>query len=129
MRGSGRVNEQIEQIAHIVHEQGYWKPSGRVQNYHMQDVYHLGKSAHKLFNDYEVLDRRVEQLQAWLRHIKQCRQMEAETTLRGVFECLAAAIDTAEAQEEVNAIAELLEQATRPGWFRQLFVHRSSKKI
>lgn len=128
IRGSGGVSEQVEQIAHIVHEQGYWKPRGRVQNYCMQDVYHLGKSVQKLFNDYEVVDRRVEQLQAWLRHVKQSRQMEAEKTLQGVFECLAATIDTAAVQEEVNVIVELLGQAVRPRWFRWLFVHRSNKK-
>ncbi len=129
MRGSGGVSEQLEQIAHIVHEQGYWKPNGHVQNYRLQDVYHLGKSAQKLFDDYAVVDRRVEQLYAWFRHIKQCRQMKAETTLGGVFECLAAAIDTAEVQEEADTIVELLEQATRPGWFRWPFIHRSSKKM
>ena len=28
MRGSGGVSAQLEQIACIVHEQGYWKPQG-----------------------------------------------------------------------------------------------------
>jgi hypothetical protein len=58
----GGVCDQLEQIARIVHEQGYWQPHERVQNYQRQDVYHLGKSAQSLFDDCAVLDRRVEQL-------------------------------------------------------------------
>ena len=57
MRGSGGVSEQLEQIACILHEQGYWKPHGRVKNYRRLDVYHLGKSAQRLFEDYAMLDR------------------------------------------------------------------------
>jgi hypothetical protein len=91
MRSSGGVSEQLEQIAHILHEEGYWKPNGCVQNYRLQEVYHLSKSAQRLFDDYAVVDQQVEQLQAWLRYIKHYRQMEAETFPQGVFECLAVA--------------------------------------
>ncbi|GAC1392984.1 MAG: hypothetical protein NVS4B11_00680 [Ktedonobacteraceae bacterium] len=129
LRGSGGVGEQLEQIAHIVHEQGYWKPNGHIQNYRLQDIYHLGKSVQRLFDDYMVVDRRIEELHAWLGHMKQCRHIGAETTPQEICACLAVAMDTAEVQGEVNAIVDLLEQATRPGWFRQLFVHRSSKKL
>ncbi len=125
MRGSGGVCDQLEQIARIVHEEGYWKPQERVQNYNRQDVYSLGKSAQSLFDDYAVLDRRVEQLHARLGDIKERRQMEAETTPQGVFECLAATADVASVQSEVDAIVELLEQGTHSGWFRWLFIHRS----
>jgi prefoldin subunit 5 len=129
LRGSGGVCDHLEQIARIVHEQGYWKPHGRVQNYHRQDVYQLGKSAQSLFDDYAVLDRRVEQLQARLGDIKERRQLEAETTPQWVFEDLAATADTVQVQGEVEAIIELLEQANGPGWFRWLFLHRSRHKI
>ena len=78
MRGSGGVSAQLEQIARIVDEQGYWKPQGHVPNYHGQDVYHLGKGAQRLFDGSTVLDLRIQQLHAHLRrHIKQCRQMVA----------------------------------------------------
>jgi hypothetical protein len=63
LRGSGGVSAHLEQIARILREVGYWKPQARVQNYHRQDVYHLGKSAQKLFDDCAALDRRVKQLQ------------------------------------------------------------------
>ncbi|GAC1647835.1 MAG: hypothetical protein NVS4B12_15830 [Ktedonobacteraceae bacterium] len=128
IRGSGGVGEQLEQIAHIVHEQGYWKPNGQVQNYRLQDIYHLGKSVQRLFDDCTVVDRRIEELHAWLGHMKQCRQIGAETTPQELYECLVVAMDTAEVHGEVNAIVNRLEQAARPGWFRWLFAHRSSKK-
>ncbi len=129
MRGSGGVSDQLEQIARILHEEGYWKPRERVQNYHRQDVYQLGKSAQRLFDDYAVLDRRVEQLHARLGHIKERRQMESETTSQGVFEGLATASDVASVQGEVDAIVELLEQANRPRWSRWLVVHRGRKRF
>lgn len=66
LRGSGGVGAHLEQIAHILCEVGYWKPPARVQNYHRQDVYHLGRSAQKLFDDYAALDWRIIQLQALL---------------------------------------------------------------
>jgi hypothetical protein len=127
MRGSGGVSEQLEHIAHIVHEQGYWKPNGRVQNYRLQEVYCLGKSAQRLFDTYAVVDLRVQQLHAWLGHIKQRWQMEAETPPQGVFADLAAAMDTADVQGEINALVKLLEQPTRFGWFRWLFGHGFSE--
>jgi hypothetical protein len=129
MRGSGGVSDQLEQIARILHEQGYWKPQGRVQNYHGQDVYQLGKSTQRLFDDYAKLDRRVEQVHARLGDIKQRRQLAAETTPQSVFDSLAIAADMILVQGEVDAIVDLLESATRPGWFSWLFVHRSRKKI
>lgn len=120
MRGSGGVSAQLEQIAHIVHEQGYWKPQQRVQNYHRQDVYHLGKSAQKLFDDYAALDWRIEQLRVRLGHIKQCRHMACDMTPTQVFECLATS-NIASIQNEIDAIAQLLEQANHPEWFWWLF--------
>ena len=119
------MSDQLDQIAHIVHEQGYWKPQKRVQNYYRQDVYHLGESAQKLFDDCTMLDHRIEQLQVQLEHIKQRRQMASETPPAQVFECLATAPDIVSGQGEVDAIAQLLEQANHPGWFWELFVHRS----
>jgi len=117
MRGSGGVGDQLDQIARIVHEQGYWKPQQRVQNYHRQDVYYLGKSVQKLFDDYTTLDCRVEQLQVQLELIKQCRQLVSEATPTQVFECLATASDIVSVQGEVYTIAQLLEQANHSGWF------------
>jgi hypothetical protein len=70
MRGSGGVSAQLEQIARILGEVGYWKPPVHVQNYRRQDVYHLGESAQRLFDDYTVLDERVKQLHAQLGHLK-----------------------------------------------------------
>jgi hypothetical protein len=129
MRGSGAVSDQLEQIARILHEQGYWKPRGRVQNYYRQEVYHLGRSAQRLFDDYAVLDRRVEQLNTRLGQIRERWQMESETTPQAVFASLAATSDVASFQGEVNEVVELLEQANRPGWFRRLFLHRCRKKM
>jgi hypothetical protein len=125
MRGSGGVSDLLEKIAYIVHEQGYWKPRERIQNYHRQDVYYLGKSAQKLFDDYAALDWRVEQMHVRLGHIKQLRQMANETTPLEVFEGLAAASDIVSIQGEVDAIAQLLEQSNYPEWFWWPFVHRS----
>ncbi len=71
LRGSGGMSAHLEQIAHILREVGYWKPSARVQNYHRQDVYSLGRSAQKLFDDCAALDRRVKQLQSSLEQSKQ----------------------------------------------------------
>jgi hypothetical protein len=121
------VSEQLEQIARLVLEEGYWKPREHVQHYYRQGVYLLGKSAQRLFDDYAVLDRRVEQVHARLEHIKQRQQLKPETTPQGVFECLAAASDIALIQDEVEAIVDLLEQANRPGWANWLFIHRSQK--
>ena len=128
-RGSGGVSAQLEQIARIIGEEGYWKPRERIQNYHRQDVYHLRESAQRLFDDYTALDRQVEQLHVRLEHIKERWQMASRTTPQGVFEGLAAASDVSSVQGEVDAIVALLEQATRPGWFRWLFVHRGRNKI
>jgi hypothetical protein len=104
MRGSGGVSEQLEHIAHIVDEQGYWKPNGRIQNYRLHEVYYLGKSAQRLFDTYEVVDRRAQQLYGWLTHIKQHQQMEVETPLQEVFAGLVAAMDTAEIQSECQRL-------------------------
>ena len=115
IRGSGGVSIQLEQIAHIIYEHGYWKPQYQVQNYHRQDVYYLGKSAQKLFDDYAALDWRVEQLSVQLAHIKQCRQMTSDMTPTQVFDCLAAS-NIASVQSEVDAIVQVLEQARHPEW-------------
>ena len=116
MRGSGGVSAQLDQIAHIIHEQGYWKPQQRVQNYHRQDVYHLSQSVQKLFDDYAALDWRIEQLRVRLGHIKQHRHMTPEITPQEVFESLAVSTDILSVQIEVDAIVELLEQTNHPGW-------------
>jgi hypothetical protein len=129
MRGSGGVSVQLEQIARIVDEQGYWKPRGHVSTYHRQDVYHLGKSAQRLFDDSSALERRIEHVQAQLRHIKQCRQMVAETTPQEVFEELAASPDLVSIQNGVDAIVQLLEPTKQSRWFRWFFVHRGRKTI
>ena len=121
MRGSGGVSDQLEQITHIVYEEGYWIPRVRVQNYYRQDVYQLGKSVQRLFDDFAVLNQRVEQFNAQLWHFLMCRQMESEMTPQEVFECIAASTDISSAQREVDAIVELLEQANRrrwPWWFQ-----------
>jgi hypothetical protein len=129
MRGSGGVSAQLEQIARVVDEQGYWKPRGHVPNYHRQDVYHLGKSVQRLFDDSSALERRIEQVQAQLRHIKQCRQMVVETTPQEVFEELAASPDLVSIQNGVDAIVQLLEPIKQSRWFRWFFVHRGRKTI
>ena len=128
IRGSGGVSDQLEQIARILHEQGYWKPRGRIQSYHQQDVYYLGRSAQRLFEDYEVADRRIRQLQVLLGYIKERLQVESEATPQAVFAGLAAATDGAKVRAEVDAIADLLEQANCPGWFTRLFVRNCRKK-
>ena len=129
MRGSGGVSAQLEQIANIVDEQGYWKPPVHVLNYHRQDVYHLGQSAQRLFDDCTVLDRLIEHVQAHLRHIKQGRQMSSDTTPQEVFEELAASPDLMPVQSEVDAIVHLLGSAKQSRWSRWFFVLRGRKKI
>jgi hypothetical protein len=121
IRGSAGVGKQIEQIAHILHEDGYWKPRGRVEHYARQDVYHLGKSAQQLFDDLAVLDQRVQRFNTWLESIKERQQMASETTLQQVFERLATTTDTAQIQGEIDALVDLLEPASRPGWFNWFF--------
>jgi hypothetical protein len=128
MRGSGGVSVQLAQIARVLHEEGYWKPRGSVQNYYRQDVYHLGRSVQRLFDDYAVLDQRVEQLNTRLGHIRECWQIELETTPQAVFASLAATSDVASFQGEINQVIVLLEQANRPGWLRRLFLHPGIKK-
>ena len=120
LRGSGGVSEQLEQIARFLHEEGYWKPRGRVQYYSQQDVYQLGKSTQKLFDDYAALHQRAEQLCVRLEAIKERRQMTPEMTPQGVFACLTT-VDCSSIQAEVDAMVTLLEQANRPGWFKRLF--------
>jgi hypothetical protein len=127
MRGSGGVSAQLEHIARIVDEQGYWKPREHVPNYHRQDVYRLGQSAQRLFDDYTALDHCIEQVQAHLRHIRQCRQMGADATPQEVFEELAASADLVSVQNGVDAIVQLLWPAMQPRWFRWFFVHRGRK--
>ena len=135
LRGSGGVSAQLEQIARIVEEQGYWKPQEHVPNYHRQDVSHLGQSAQRLFDDATALERRIEHVQAHLRHIKQGRQMASDTAPQEVFEELAASPDPVSVQSEVNAVVHLLgkaQQSRRSRWFfvlRWFFVHRGKKKI
>lgn len=124
LRGSGGVSEQLEQIARILQEEGYWKPRGRVQYYHQQDVYQLGKSTQKLFDDCAALQQRAEQLHARLEHIKESREM----TPQEVFERLATTLDDSSIQGEVDAMVALLEQANHPGWFRWLFRISRQKK-
>ncbi len=123
------MSEQLEQIAHILHEEGYWKPRGRVQNYDRQDVYHLGKSTQRLFDDYALLDQRVEQLNAGLEAIKERQQLTSEMTPHEVFERLATTRDVAQVQSEVDALVELLDPAPRPGWFSWLLGQRGRKKV
>jgi hypothetical protein len=121
IRGSGGVSEQLEQIARIVHEEGYWTPGGSVQNYLLRDVYLLGRSAQRLFDTFEVIDRCVQHIFAYLWYIKQRWQMEAETSLHTVFTSLEATIETAEVQDEINSLVKLIDQAILPGWHRWLF--------
>ena len=128
LRGSGGVSAQLEQIARIVDEQGYWKPRGHVPNYHRQDVYRLGGSVQRLFDDATALDRRIEEVQAQLRHLKQCRQRDADTNPQEVFEDLAASPDLVSVQNSVDAIVQLLGPAQQSLWFRWFFVHRGRKR-
>ncbi len=127
LRGSGGVSAHLAQIARILREVGYWKPAARVQEYHRQDVYHLGRSAQQLFDDYAALDRRVQQLQALLGHIKEYRRMAPETGPQAVFEDLAMTSDGANVLEKADAVVELLAQTNPAGWFRRLFIHRGGK--
>lgn len=122
------IAAQLEQIASIAHEQGYWKPQGRVQNYHRQDVYQLGESTQRLFDDFAQLDQRVEQVHARLADIKQRRQLAAETTPQRVFDALATVADRISVQGEIDMIVDLLQAAPQPRWFRWLFVHRKGTK-
>jgi hypothetical protein len=126
MRGSASVSNSLEHIAHIVHEQGYWRPHEHVQDYHRQDVYQLGKSAQWLFDDSLALARRVEQLQARLQNIRQHRHLASETTPQQVFDALAADADLASVLDEVEAIVDLLERDGHPGWFRWLLLQSRS---
>lgn len=128
IRGSGGVSAPLEQIARTLSEVGYWKPSVHVQHYHRQDVYHLGKSAQRLFDDYTTLDKRVERLHAQLEHLKEQLHMGPETPPQEVCAGLAMAVDGAQAQAEVDAVVDLLEQASHTGWFRWLFVHLRSMR-
>ena len=123
MRGSGGLSAPLEQIARILGEVGYWKPPAHVHGYRGPDVYHLGQSAQRLFDDYATLDRRVKQLHAQLEFIREQRYMQPETTPQELFAGLATVADTAQIQVGVDAVVGLLEQATRPGWLRRLFVH------
>ena len=43
MRGWGGLSKQLEQIAHILREEGYWKPRERVQNYDTQSCGNHGR--------------------------------------------------------------------------------------
>lgn len=70
LRGSGGVCASLAQIARILCEVGYWKPRVSAWNYRPQDVYHLGRSAQKLFDDYTALDWKIQQLQAQVEKIK-----------------------------------------------------------
>lgn len=121
IRGSGGVSEQLEQIAHIVGEEGYWKPGGSVQNYRLRDIYLLGRSAQRLFDTFAIIDRYVKQVYAILRYIKQHWQMGAEASLHTVFASLESTIETAEVQEEIISLVKLIDEALRPGWYRLLF--------
>ena len=120
LRGSGGVSDQLDQIAHIVREEGYWKPGGRVQNYRLRDVYLLGRSAQRLFDTFAVIDRCVQQLYAHLWYIKQRWQMGTETSFHAVFASLETTIETKEVQEEINSLVKVIDEALRPGWYRWL---------
>lgn len=100
-----------------------------MQNYHRQDVYQLGKSTQRLFDDFAQLDQRVEQVHARLADIKQRRQLAAETTPQKVFDALATMADRISVQGEIDRIVDLLQAAHQPRWFRWLSVHRSRKTI
>ncbi len=128
IRGSGGLSARLEQIAHILGEVGYWKPVVSGNNYRGRDVYQLGKSAQRLFDDYALLDRRVKQLYRRLQYIKEQRHMELETSPQEVFAALATASEGMPVREGIDAVADLLEQPGHPGWLKRLFVHRGSKK-
>src|SRR5579859_3592119 len=113
IRGIGGVGAPLEQIAHALAEAGYWKPAAHVQNYHPQDVYHLGESAQRLFDDYAVLDGRVEQLQVQLDSIKQRWHPESGGPPEEVFSDLATNADRAKVRAEVDAVVKLLKHTTR----------------
>ena len=121
IRGSGGVSEQLEQIARIVHEEGYWKPYGHVRNYRRRDVYLLGRSAQRLFDTFSVIDCCVQQIYAHLWYIKQRWRMETEAPLQTVFTYLEETTGADEVQEEINSIVKLIDQAIHPGWYRWLF--------
>ena len=122
LRGSGGCNAPLEQIARILGEVGYWKPPVPVQNYRGPEVYHLGQSTQRLFDDYAALDRRVQQLYAQLGCMREQQHMQPETTPQEIFTGLANAVDTAKAQAGVDTIVGLLKQTRRPGWFRRLLL-------
>lgn len=130
MRGSGGLGAPLEQIASILGEMGYWKPPTRVQNYRRQDVYHLGKSAQRLFDDYAVLDRRVKQLQSQLGRIRKQQQVGPDTTPRDVLVGLTMASVGANVQAAIDLVVGLLGQTGVHGWFsRWLIVRRGNKQI
>lgn len=128
IRGSGGCHAPLEQIARILGEVGYWKPPMPVQNYRGPEVYHLGQSTQRLFDDCAAWDRRVQQLHAQLGCLREQQHMQPETTPQEIFTGLANAVDTAKVQAGVAAIAGLLKQTNRPGWFRRLFVHLNRRK-
>jgi hypothetical protein len=121
IRGSGGVSEQLEQIAHIVDEEGYWKPGGSVHNYRLRDIYLLGRSAQRLFDSFAIIDRCVQQVYAHLWYIKQCCQMATEASLHAVFASLESTTEKEEVQSEINSLVRLIDDVTRPGWYRLLF--------
>ena len=128
LRGSGGCHAPLDQIARILGEVGYWKPPMPVQNYRGPEVYHLGQSTQKLFDDYAALDRRVQHLHAQLGCLREQQHMQPETTSQEIFTGLATSVDTAKVQAGVDTIVRLLEQPKRSGWFRRLFVHLSRRK-
>lgn len=111
MRGIGGLSAPLEQIACVLAEVEYWKPSRYVQTYHPQDVYSLGRSAQRLFDDYAALDGRVRQLHAHLSYIRAYWHMKPEAPPQEVFErvAMAAAEGRAGIEERVEAIVDLLE--------------------
>ena len=122
MRGSGGLSVPLEQIALVLSEVGYWKSSRYAQTYHPRDVYSLGRSAQRLFDDYAALDGRVRQLHAHLSSIREYWHMKPEATPQEVFEGVAmvATEDRAEIQAGVDAIVDLLEQPSKYRWFVRL---------
>ena len=120
----------VKEIARRVNRRAWFSRfSGSFFNYHRQDVYHLGQSAQRLFDDSAALDQRIEQVQAQLGHIKQCRQMGSDTTPQEVFGELASTPDLVSVQNGVDAIVQLLGPTKPSGWFRWLLVLRGRKKI
>jgi len=117
LRGSGGVSAQLEQIARIVHEQGYWKPHGPVPTYQRADSWLLRRLHRRCSKSWQPL-------LIWCQF--STRWMRLSTCLRKRSRLVGSAGSCDTQQKAEPGVASL---RCRSGWYLRKKERKMTQKI